>query len=243
MKTLKASFCLLIFFVFSCSSDDWTPQEEPETTTEDEERPAPTTPILISPLDAQTCEEGEDISTDFRRIDFAWEATENTTSYDLNAVNLDTETEHFKSSITTTSDYLVLEKNHPYSWQVISRSMNSSVSTTSTLWQFYVPGNGIINYAPFPATVVKPSSGALVIPTDGKVTLQWEGTDPDDDPLTYTLYFDTTDGLQIPKQEHLDLEVTSIDVNVQPNTLYYWRIKSTDGANSSYTVPLIFQTQ
>ncbi len=243
MKTINTSFWIGLFFLFSCSNEEWIPQEESETPIVQEEGPAPTTPILISPTDQQTCEEGEDVSSNFRKIDFAWQATENTTAYDLKVVNLNTEKEHYKTNITSTSDYLILDKNYPYSWQIISRSMASTVSASSALWRFYVPGDGIVNHAPFPAIAVKPTSGALVIPDNGKVTLQWEGTDPDEDALIYTLYFDTVDGFQNPQQQHIDLQVTTIEVNVLPETVYYWRIKSSDGANSSFTVPFVFQTQ
>lgn len=243
MKTQFLIFCSVLFMVSSCSGDNWTPQEEPEEPLGQPQGPAPSTPTLISPVDAQTCQEGEDVSTSLRKIDFNWESTENTTSYDLKVINLETEKEQLKTFITSNSDDLVLEKNYPYSWQIISRSVNSTEVGTSEQWRFYVPGDGIINYAPFPASIIAPTSGALVLPDEGKVVLEWEGADPDDDPLTYTLYFDTIDGTQTPKPEHVDIQVNTLELSVLPDTLYFWRIKSSDGANSSFTTTLLFRTE
>ena len=241
MKLVRQTL-LCTALIFSSCNEEWVLEEEPEVVVTPEEGPAPDAPELLAPEDQKTCEEGIEVSTTHRSITFSWSPSENTSSYDLKVTNLENENEQYKSNITSTSETMVLQKNYPYSWQVTSRSVSSSQSSGSSIWQFYVPGDGLINYAPFPAVVIKPTSGSLVIPNQGKTTLQWQGADPDNDALTYTLYFDTVDGFQSPQPEHISIEESSVEVSVQPETIYYWRVKTSDGNNSSYTVVKVFQT-
>ena len=78
-------------------------------------------------------------------------------------------------------------------------SRNSGGTTTnSEVWKFYLAGDGESNNVPFPATLLSPLSGAIVAPVDGKVTLEWEGSDSDGDAITFTLFADTVDGNQTP---------------------------------------------
>ena len=93
----------------------------------------------------------------------------------------------------------------------------------------------------FIATIISPSSGSTVNATDGAVLLNWEGNDPDqDDTLTYTVYFDSTDGLQSPSTDHIDITESSLSVNIVNGSTYYWRVKTTDGTSSSYTLVYSF---
>ena len=97
----------------------------------------------------------------------------------------------------------------------------------------YLAGDGQENYAPFPATILSPSSGVSVDASGGKVILSWEGNDPDEsDTLTYTVYFDDTDGLQEPSSNNTAVSEASLEVTVESGT-YYWRVKYSDGKSSS----------
>ena len=58
------------------------------------------------------------------------------------------------------------------------------------------------------------------------------------DSLTYTIYFDELDGLQDPIKE--ELTETTLEVNVESGTTYYWRVKTSDGQSSSYTLVYSF---
>ena len=54
----------------------------------------------------------------------------------------------------------------------------------------------------------------------------------------YTVYFDNIDGLQDPIEENtLDL---SKEVDAESGTTYYWRIKTSDGSSSSFTLVYSF---
>ena len=118
---------------------------------------------------------------------------------------------------------------------------DTSDSTSSDTWQFYLAGDGQENYAPFPATIVSPSSGSSVDSSNGSISLSWEGNDPDEsDTLTYTVYFDDTDGLQAPSNNNTGISETSIEVNAESGITYYWRVKSSDGKSSSFTLVYSF---
>jgi hypothetical protein len=105
-------------------------------------------------------------------------------------------------------------------------------------------GTGVSNYAPFPADLKTPTSGSTVARTDGKVTFTWDGSDPDSgDTLTYTLYVDTTDGKQTPPTAQTGVSVLTLDVALDAASTYYWRVKSSDGTNSSYSTIYSFKTE
>ena len=71
--------------------------------------------------------------------------------------------------------------------------------------------------------------------------MSWEGNDPDEsDTLTYTVYFDDTDGLQDPSSNNTGVSETSLEVTVESGTTYYWRVKSSDGKSSSFTLVYSF---
>ena len=72
-------------------------------------------------------------------------------------------------------------------------------------------------------------------------TLLWEWIDVDqDDTLSYTVYFDTVDGLQNPLNEQVGISESTYQVPVQSGTTYYWRIKTSDGVSSFYIIVYSF---
>jgi len=157
----------------------------------------------------------------------------------LQITNQETSQSQTESGITTTSKAVTLATDVSYSWKVVSKANDTSDTTSSHTWQFYLAGYGQENYAPFPATIISPTSGAAVDANNGNITLSWEGNDPDEgDSLTYTIYFDEVDGLQDPIEE--DVLEPSLEVSVESGTTYYWRVKTTDGKSSSFTLVCSF---
>jgi len=79
-----------------------------------------------------------------------------------------------------------------------------------------------------------------VAPTDGAITLEWSGSDADGDTLSYIIEMDTTDGLQetIVVESTTDTQAT---VNVETDIIYYWRIITSDGVNSSTSIVYSFR--
>jgi hypothetical protein len=204
----------------------------------------PAKSTLSAPANNKTCETGTSVSSTQSDVDFTWGVSADTDSYDLKITDLNSSVATNKTGLTTTSTKVTLDKGVPYSWTVTSKSTKSSVTTPSDTWKFYLAGTGVANYAPFPADLKAPSSGSTVKRTDGKATFTWEGSDPDSgDTLAYTLYVDTTDGKQTPSSAQTDLSVLTLDVALDAATTYYWRVKSSDGTNSSYSTVYTFKTE
>ena len=204
----------------------------------------PAKSTLSAPANNKTCETGTSVSSTQSDVDFTWGVSADTDSYDLKITDLNSSVATNKTGLTTTSTKVTLDKGVPYSWTVTSKSTKSSVTTPSDTWKFYLAGTGVANYAPFPADLKAPSSGSTVKRTDGKATFTWEGSDPDSgDTLAYTLYVDTTDGKQTPSSAQTDLSVLTLDVALDAATTYYWRVKSSDGTNSSYSTVYSFKTE
>ena len=212
--------------------------------------PTPPTPTvnnpgvaaLSSPAKNKTCEDGVSISANTSEVTFTWAASTDTESYDLIITDLNTNVATTLTGITTTSRKVTLNKAVPYSWRVISKSTKTTNTSTSETWNFYLAGAGISNFAPFPATIVSPKT-ALVSPTNGKVTLSWTGADPENDALVYTVFIDKVDGKQDPPAAQKNITAKTIDVSVEVGQVYYWRIKTSDAQNSSYTVVYQFKVQ
>ena len=199
---------------------------------------------LTAPANSETCETGTSVSATQSEVTFTWTASSDTNTYDLKITNLNTSVVINRTALTSTSTKVTLDKGVPYSWNITSKSTASTTSTASDTWKFYLLGPGIVNYAPFPADLKTPASGSTVTRDgDGKVTFTWDGSDPDGDSLNYTLYVDTTDGKQTPPTAQTDLTVKTLAVALDAATTYYWRVKTSDGTISSYSIVYSFKTE
>ena len=199
---------------------------------------------LTAPANSETCETGTSVSATQSEVTFTWTASSDTNTYDLKITNLNTSVVINRTALTSTSTKVTLDKGVPYSWNITSKSTASTTTTASDTWKFYLLGPGIVNYAPFPADLKTPASGSTVTRDgDGKVTFTWDGSDPDGDSLNYTLYVDATDGKQTPPTAQTDLTVKTLAVALDAATTYYWRVKTSDGTNSSYSIVYSFKTE
>ena len=210
--------------------------------------PPPSPPgdvTLTAPTNGKVCETGTSTSDTKSNVDFSWAASTNTSTYDLQVTNLNTSSAINKTGLSTTNTTVELDKGQPYIWKVISKNTSTTQTGTSSSWKFYLAGPGITNYAPFPAELKSPASGSTVSrSSDGKVTFSWEGSDPDQgDQLKYTLYVDKTDGKQSPTSDLSDITSKTVDVALDGGTLYYWRVKTSDGTNSSFSIVYTFRTE
>jgi hypothetical protein len=200
---------------------------------------------LTAPANNKTCETGTSVSDTKSEVTFTWGASADTNTYDLKITDLNTSTITNKAGLSTTTTKVTLDKGVPYSWNITSKSTASTTTTASDTWKFYLAGTGIVNYAPFPADLKTPASGSTITRDgDGKVAFTWDGSDPDTgDTLTYTLYVDTTDGKQTPATALSNLTAKTASVALEAATTYYWRVKTSDGTNSSYSIVYSFKTQ
>ena len=204
----------------------------------------PTSSTLSFPEDDKVCQEGTSVSDTESSVNFQWSASENTTSYDLIINDIEAETSVTYSDITETNKDATLVTARSYSWQIVSKSDETSTTATSELWQFYLAGDGEENYAPYPASIISPASGSTVSASEaGLVTLKWSGEDPDEDTLTYTVYIDTVDGLQDTNGTITGLTETETTYEVTSGSVYYWRVKSSDGQSSSFTQVFSFRVE
>lgn len=239
MKKLAYLFFILIFI--SCGGDGGDGGDG------NVDPPPPTPPgsvSLTAPANGKVCETGTSTSDTKSNVDFSWQASSNTTSYDLQVTNLNSSVAINKTGLTTINATVELDKGQPYIWKVISKNTSTTQTGTSSSWKFYLAGQGIKNYAPFPADLKAPASGSTVSrSSDGKVTFTWEGSDPDQgDELKYTLYVDKTDGKQSPANDLTNITEKTVDVALDAGTLYYWRVKTSDGTNSSFSMVYSFKT-
>jgi len=206
--------------------------------------PTPAKATLVAPANNKTCETGTSVSDTQSTVTFNWNASANTNTYDVRITNLNTSTATNKNGVASTSTTATLDKGVPYSWRVTSKNTSSTTTTPSDLWKFYLAGDGVVNYAPFPADLKTPASGSTVTLSEGKATFTWDGSDPDSgDTLSYTVYVDKVDGKQTPTSALSDLSSESVDVELEASSTYYWRVKTSDGTNASYSIIYSFKTQ
>ena len=239
---LILSFIGVLFVSCSKGDDGGGTTSSPVVTTPTPTVPNPGKSSLTTPSNNEVCYDGVEQSDQTSLVNFSWQESTDTDAYDLIIINQDTNASQTESGISATSKQVGLTKGVSYSWRVVSKSNASNVTTNSDTWQFYLEGEGEENHVPFSATIISPSSGSTVNPSDGNVLLDWEGNDPDQgDELTYTVYFDSVDGLQSPSSEHTDLSESSLGVNVTSGTTYYWRVKTSDQTSSSFTIVYSFQ--
>ena len=237
----KFKYLLVILIMFSCGGSE-------EGGGDGGVDPPPQPPgsvSLTAPASGKVCETGSSTSETKSNVDFSWQASSNTNSYDLQVTNLNTSTAINKTGLTSTNTTVELDKGQPYMWKVISKNTSTTQTGTSSSWKFYLAGQGIKNYAPFPADLKTPKSGSTISrSSEGKITFTWEGSDPDqNDELKYTLYVDKTDGKQSPASDLTNISAKTADVTLDAATLYYWRVKTSDGTNSSFSTVYSFRTQ
>ncbi len=238
-KILYTSALALAFMVAGCSSssgggDDDTPP--PPTGGGDDDPvviPAPTVATLVFPEDVTECNTGVvDPNDDTKStVTFQWNASQNTDRYTVTVTNLNTSSSTFANS-DTNEVAILIDRGTPYSWFVTSRATATTETADSAIFRFYNEGAGIENYAPFPAEAVAPGRGAT-IPTATMVTLEWTGSDIDDDITSYEVFFGTDANPSTSVGS--GAETTLTDMLVTEGVTYYWTVVTTDSAGNTST--------
>ncbi len=193
---------------------------------------------LVSPVNNEECNQGNSVSDTESNVRFEWNRAANATSYTVILKNLDTDgTEEFTSSANITT--IKLLKGVPYSWQVVSKSNKTTTTASSETWRFYNAGEGVSNYAPFPADLVSPAMGST---TSATVSLEWTGSDIDNDIEDYKVYLSTS-------TPPTDLQATTTDtslsnITLAADTVHYWRVVTTDTEGNNSQSPIFeFRTE
>ena len=198
--------------------------------------------LLISPVENSPCLTGDSVSDTQIEVIFRWSPGRYTDFYNLRITNLKSNEVINKTNIESTEATVVLEKGEPYSWTISSENDLFSEVVTSETNNFYVGGFESTTNAPVPVSLTQPVQGStVIIGENGKVTFSWSDVLQNNSPK-YTLYLDKIDGKQSPSIEYIDLTVNTIDIALENGITYFWRVKTFDGTNSSFSAVNTFKT-
>lgn len=198
---------------------------------------------LISPVDKETCLDGVSINDTQSNVNFVWGTATDALSYELEIANLLTQSTQLYSSDTNEIS-IALSKAEPYSWLVRSIGETGTTASVSDPWKFYLAGDAVVNYAPFPAELITPRSGANTTPDiNNLVILRWTADDVDNDLNRFEVYLDAIDGTTLNQEIEYLAEETQLEVEVENNTVYYWKIVAIDlNGNQSSSGVYTFRT-
>lgn len=186
----------------------------------------PAKAVLLFPAQNEPCTNGVVVSTTQSTVQFKWNKADNTDSYDLVLKNLESGVTTTHPAAANTQLDLTIARNMPFSWYIVSKSSTSSSNIQSDTWKFYNAGPASVSYAPYPADAMIPALGANVNATGGKITLDWNGSDADNDIVSYDVFFGTTNTPALLSAN----VVNSIlpDVTVAASTTYFWKVITKD---------------
>ncbi len=95
----------------------------------------------------------------------------------------------------------------------------------------------MMNRAPGTPVCLYPLDGASNVPV--AATLRWNCTDPDGDPVTYTIYLDAHDAKTLVCS---GIGTTTYSPDLDYNTTYFWRVVADDGVNQTESNTWSFTT-
>ena len=228
MRLVKKIILLVVISLgVSCSEDDVVaPVVLPDAT-----------PVSLNfPVNNTECNEGIFISDTHSQVVFKWDEGVNNDSYVMYVMNLESgNLLPYKVPLNTHEIAVTILRGAPYSWWVESIVSGNPVTTKSEVWKFYNAGLPKESHPPFPAEVVSPVMGASV--ESGNTRLRWEGSDIDNDIVSYTVLLDTS---ETPTKSVGTATTNSINVEVSSDTIYYWSVISVDSVGNE-SISQIFQ--
>jgi len=230
MKKHIILFILSVGLFISCGgssgrTDTPTPDPTPNTN--------PTVPVAVYPANNDLCINNN--------IAFNWNAATDADNDALKySIQIATDNgfvniAHNFSNITQTTKTVSLEKGKAYYWHVKATDSNNGESTYSTTHQFYTEGEPDSNNAPFVAALVAPIQNSIV--SSSTTDLQWSCSDVDNDDLSYTVYFGTTNP---PVEVAQNYSSTSYTATLNSSSTYFWKIDAKD-ANGAITKGQLWQ--
>lgn len=233
MRKILGLLSATTLLLASCGGSDPAPEPPPPVVVT-----PPSAAALIFPDDNTECNEGTILNDNQSSVTFRWTDAENADTYELNLRNLDNNNTA-RTNASINSAEITLLRGTPYEWYVVSRANGTNETATSPSWKFYNQGPGVENYAPFPAEVVSPARGATV--PAGSITLEWTGSDVDNDLANFELFLGT-DAAAL-----TSIGITTentIDASITAGTVYYWRVLSRDSlGNTSQSEIFEFRVQ
>ncbi|MGB5377208.1 hypothetical protein [Muriicola sp.] len=225
---------LSAFALLSCGGGDSAPEPPPPVVIT-----PPSAAALIFPDNNTECNEGTVLNANQSSVTFRWTDAQNTDTYELNLRNL-SNNNTARTNASVNSAEITLLRGTPYEWFVVSRANGTNETATSPTWKFYNEGPGVENYAPFPAEVVSPARGATVAAT-GSITLEWSGSDVDNDLSDFEVFFGTDASALASIGTTTE---STLDTSIDTGTVYYWRVISQDSqGNTSQSEIFEFRVQ
>lgn len=181
---------------------------------------------LVFPSENALCNEGTNLTPTESTVYFEWEPNTNAQLYTLTLENLGSAV----MTQYTTEDFIfpvTIERAEAFRWYV--EYVFENEIKKSSIWNFYNAGPGVQSYAPFPALIISPSM-AQNLPATNSVTLEWSGSDVDNDIVSYDVYFGTNSS---PDLFESGLISNQTSVPVLSGTIYYWNVITIDSAGNS----------
>lgn len=216
MKILKM-LLVALFVVTGCKKKD--PPRPPEAA------------LLVFPNKNSECTVGNDINATTREVDFRWQNANNTETYELRVTNINTNTTQTISTPALSARLPIL-KGAAFSWVVLSKNSMVPQKISSDTWRFFNAGSEITR-PPFPAEIIAPEIGATVFKDiNNEFTLEWSGSDVDNDIEGFDLYFDTVSP-PITILTSPGAGTTAQKVSVTADTVYYWKVVTKDSNGHS----------
>jgi hypothetical protein len=117
-----------------------------------------------------------------------------------------------------------------YYWKIVAFD-NHGASTSGPIWSFTT----WINHPPNTPSNPTPANGATNV--DINADLSWNCSDPDGDPLTYDVYFDTNNP-PVNKVSSGQSETTYDPGTLNFDTTYYWKIVAFDNQGGTTSGPV-----
>ncbi len=118
-----------------------------------------------------------------------------------------------------------------YYWTITVHD-NRGAQTAGPVWSFTT--SGPVNQPPLPPSEPAPADSQVDIPLN--TIISWQGSDPEDDPLTYDVYFGTAESPPFVRNQ------TGISYNppgdLSYGTVYHWQIVAHDDHNNQTAGPV-----
>lgn len=236
MRKLSLYTLGLLALLISCTKDC------PDGYCNTEECPfCPDAAALVYPINNQACEPGAILSDGQAKVVLEWQYAQKADKYEVSITNQATQESQTFSGLTTNQKAVTLLRAQAYTWSVTSFNQRAKITRTSEVYQFYLQGEGITNYAPFAPTLITPESGKSI--DAGDTLFSWNASDLDGDTLSYTLYVDTVDGTVIPPASQIGISATQMTLTLEAGKQYYFRVVASDGVNTSSSVTRSFRTK
>lgn len=217
----KFNYLFITLFVLtagmSCGEDSETEDFPPAKAT------------LSFPKNNKDCNEGTIVSDTESEVTFRWSTPENADSFNLKITNLDSGTTQSITSKIPEATVKILRAT-PFSWSVISKSSSSAKTSESDTWKFYNAGPPEENHVPNPATLVSPGMDSMV--NEGSISLEWAGSDQDNDIASYEVYMDNSNP---PTTLAGTSTSNKLEVNVVKDLTYYWQVITIDAIGNKST--------